>query len=119
MKEQKVSLSSPNLLQFYKEWNVWADMAVETGQVPDHPAFDAWHGLCGCLAEWSYLQDHSTDGLGEQMEAQFIQAGLETDYPFGGRTTFFDEVDMDSMHLNSERRKWVKARISDSEAANG
>lgn len=122
MKEQKVNVSSPELLQFYKAWDAWADEAVETGQAPDHMSFDTWHGLCGCLEEWVWdtqINIPETGALSDELHSQFHQAGLEVDYPFGGRTTFFDEVDLDTMHCNHERRKWVKARISDAEVANG
>lgn len=116
MKEQKVNVSSYWLLQFYKAWDAWADEAVETGQAPDHMSFDTWHGLCGCLEEWTWDSQINIP-LMDELHSQFHQAGLEVEYPFGGRSTFFDEVDMDTIHCNPERRKWVKARISDAEAS--
>lgn len=117
MKEQKVNVSSPELLQFYKAWDAWADEAVETGQAPDHMSFDTWQGLCGCLDDYAVFHGMSARQLGMELAKQFVDAGLDPNYPFGA-FAYGDAEYYCTMHKDEKRLNWVRTRIKEYVDAN-
>lgn len=111
-----ISKSTPELLQFYKDW-------LEAAQAPDadkddHLIFRNGMGLCGNLEMW--CEEHYGEEDAEAnaayccMKEQFEEAGLSSIYPFGERD--YDVAAFhDTQHKNPKRLAWVKARIADME----
>lgn len=111
-----ISKSTPELLQFYKDW-------LQAAQAPDadkdeHFIFCNGMGLCGNLKAWCDEHYDEEDIVASEayycMKEQFDSAALNSIYPFGER-----EYDIaafnDTQHKNENRLAWVKARIADME----
>lgn len=97
--------SSPELLQFYKDWYRWA---TKWWVVSFN--FTRTSGLCGNLQEWG----HKDFTLRTQMLNQFRKANLNPAYPFG-QTEHIKRRHSFSQHKDPKRLAWVKQRIEDME----
>lgn len=111
-----ISNSTPELLQFYKDW-------LEAAEAPDadsdeHFIFRNGMGLCGNLEMWcdEHYDEESivANNAYCRMKEQFEEAGLDSVYPFGERA--YDRAAFtDTQHKNEDRQAWVRARIADME----
>lgn len=106
--------STPELLQFYKEWLKWA----ESGGSDDHDVFNNGTGLCNNLERWLDLAcDYPRNSVyhcEDLLHYQFKDAGLSCIYPFG-EYAYDNAAELDTMHKDEKRLSWVKARIADVE----
>lgn len=111
----EVEKSSPELLQFYLEWLVWAESGDEI-LFDNHDVFGARFGLCMNLMDWLNINvDEDSDirqEVANELAQQFVDAGLDPGYPFG-YDDYQYEQSSGTMHLNAARLAWVKARIKD------
>ena len=105
-----ISKSSSALLQFYKEWLAFAEGENQY----NHPIFEVRCGLCSNALWWEEEHDMSFL-IRQEMIRQFVQAGLDTGYPFGGENRYIHDAATMSAIRNPMRLAWVKARISDVE----
>lgn len=96
--------SSPELLQFYKDWYRWATKWWVTNLY-----FSQAAGLCYNLELWSR---HNKSSLSMEMSNQFYKAGLNSCFPFGEINYIEYRF---SQHTSPERLAWVKQRIEDME----
>lgn len=102
--------SSPQLLNFYREYKKWLDIGA-----PKDGAFYRGSGLCFNLS--SFLGKNDPDMKVQfEMKNQFFDAGLNTETPFDFD---FDEYahygSKGKSYLNIYRRGWVEDRIRDME----
>lgn len=88
---------SEELKAFYKAYAEWLDSGA-----PDRKPFRHRKGLCYSLDEWS---DYNFD-LSDEMQQQFIDAGLSCLYPFDEDSSVF-RLD-ENKHLNPARVAWVR-----------
>ena len=93
--------SSPELLAFYR-W--WLENKDEVNALK-------MYGLCS-----STMEDYPEGDCNLQIEltAQFVEAGLNYNYPFG-HENYLMRQSCDTMHLDPLRIAWVEARIKDME----
>lgn len=117
MKRKNVPVSSPVLLAFYESW--LADRTAE-GRTSN--------GLCVCLGHfiWDEIIIHATtdeeeklfwdfrEDVAEEMNAQFVSAGLSHYAPFNKDYVAYDKECADQKcHENKRRIQWVTDRIND------
>lgn len=105
-----ISKSSSALLQFYKEWLAFA----ESENPYDHDFFEVRCGLCANALWWEDEHDMYLI-IRQEMFQQFEQAGVDTDYPFGGGARYAQDAATGAAIFNPMRLAWVRARISDVE----
>ena len=99
MKQQSELLTA-----FYRAYLAWA----ETGERSEYRFRDAV-GLCANLNRFLSVEDHTADTL-EEMENQFVEAGLDLCYPFnnGDLWDYKDEMRNNKATSNTQRMKWVR-----------
>lgn len=85
------------LKEFYQAYAAWLDAGA-----PDLQPFDRRHGLCSQAMKRPYSVPLN------EIKKQFVDAGLDSLYPFGGEEVFDVEYDNATAHLNSERNEWVR-----------
>ena len=114
MRTKQISLSSPMLLLFYKQW-LEGNTSMRRTE----------NGLCLCIHHFvrSHLMKDVEnprwyadiiDSLLFEMRAQFKDAGIDTCAPFNtGYADYLIEVEDKMCHLNPLRVRWVKDRIED------
>lgn len=104
---------SAELTKFYRDYLAW----VESG-APEHPVFDRDSGLC--LQINRYTNDDIGNELADELENQFIDAGLCDTFPFNGGGVWFGgaglsnylaESSAHTCHLNEARMAWVRDHI--------
>jgi len=92
---------SPTLQEFYNEIHKW----IQAGCVDD--TFDRSNGLCDNLVDWRDSEDSSR--CVDEMQAQFIDAGLHPFYPFNStRLTYDLEAASNNIFTNPARLNWIK-----------
>lgn len=89
----------PSIKEFCIAYLAW----VEAG-APDDTPFSRRHGLC---ANYNYFCRDPYD-YGDYKAWDEINDLVGGDYPFGGKDTFYEEVDKNTTHLNPARLAWVK-----------
>lgn len=99
---------SKMLTEFYNNYHDWASEGA-----PEHPDFHRGVGLCNCYLY--FLHDHKLPELTrearlDEMEKQFLEAGLNPNYPFG-HDAYQDAFANDTMHLCPVRMAWVKSHL--------
>lgn len=95
---------SPDLETFYSHYARW----LEAG-APDGQSFSRRVGLCNSLKNWCLRQGVIWHRLYRELEDQFIDAGLDSFYPFNKGASDYDrERNADAIHLNPKRIAWVK-----------
>lgn len=103
MFEQSVELTN-----FYNEYYAW----IKEGAPDTHPIFYNGRGLCGNL--YYYIKAHPSAagmiGL-DEMEAQFLAAGLSKSYPFGERE-YNRASKNNTHHLDPNRIRWVESHLT-------
>lgn len=99
MKQQSELLTA-----FYRAYLAWA----ENGEGAKYRFRDAV-GLCANLNRFLSVEDPQADAL-EEMEDQFVQAGLDLSYPFnnGEHQDYHDEMQSHKATSNVQRMKWVR-----------
>lgn len=99
MKQQSELLTA-----FYRAYLAW----VENGEGSKYRFRDAV-GLCANLNRFLSVEDPTADTL-EEMEDQFVQAGLDLCYPFnnGEHQDYQDEMQSHEATSNVQRMKWVR-----------
>lgn len=99
MKQQSQLLKA-----FYQAYLSWA----ETGK-PSKYGFRDAVGLCPNLNRFLSVEDPTADTL-EEMEDQFVEAGLNLCYPFnnGEHWEYKDEMQSHKATSNVQRMKWVR-----------
>lgn len=92
------------LKAFYQAYLSWA----ETGETSKYGFRDAV-GLCANLNRFLSVEDPTADTL-EEMEDQFVEAGLDLCYPFnnGEHWEYKDEMQSHKATSNIQRMKWVR-----------
>ena len=108
----KIKVSSPSLFRFYSAYLRWLDDGAPEGLA--RPFKRNW-GLCYCLERYRTSSESDLHEMGDQ----FVWAGLNRNYPFGGELQFDLDLDQDAMHVNKLRVQWVRNRVKDFEEANG
>ena len=86
------------LQQFYNDYAAWLD----AGAPEDDKHFTRGEGLCSQAMKPPYRVHLS------EIKKQFVEAGLDSLYPFGGEYQFDIEFEDETMHLNPLRIQWVK-----------
>jgi hypothetical protein len=92
---------TPALRELLTEWLVWVDRGAPHGD-----PFDRDDSLC-----WI----HAGDGLDfeDELWGLFVEDGLSPNYPFGGQDRWGRDFHSDTMHRNTERVAWVRAKVTD------
>lgn len=90
-----------NLQKFYNDYAAWLDKGAPEGQ-----PFSRRMGLCSQAMKPQY------DVPINELKKQFLQAGLDPKFPFGGTHRFDMDLENATMHLNPKRIKWVKDRVN-------
>lgn len=106
-----VKVSSEDLHQFYKDWLAWAENGGEYGLFGN-----SW-GLCGCLDDYAVFHGMMKRQLGMELAKQFVDAGLDPNYPFG-EFAYGDAEYYCTMHKDEKRLNWVRTRIKEYVDAN-
>ncbi len=94
---------SKELTTFYKAMHEWINAGF-----PESEVFKGYYGLCNNLVKFCEDMDHSDYVLQQEMEHQFIDAGLDQYVPFnniGGMPSFFKEV---HHYKNPLRINWIR-----------
>lgn len=107
-----VKVSSDDLHQFYKDWLSWA----ENGGVDNDIFGSAW-GLCANLDDYAVTNSLYRRQISMEMEKQFVDAGLDPNYPFG-EFAYGDAEYHCTMHKDEKRLNWVRTRIKEYNDAN-
>lgn len=89
---------SKTLKEFYSAYATWLDFGA-----PNFKPFSRAAGLCTNL----FVFTKNRDAYAE-MESQFNDAGLDSNYPFGGEEDYMDRSAARQQHLNPKRIEWVK-----------
>lgn len=84
------------LKDFYQTYAAWLDAGA-----PDGKPFYRHLGLCAAATNYG-------PGIRWEVKKQFIAAGMDPLYPFGGEYAFETEYDNATAHLNPERIEWVR-----------
>ncbi len=99
------------LLEFYTEYLKWVDSGTEKGF-----PFETHEGLCSSLERYLTsrgLDFNECDKVVKIMAGQFIEAGLNSFYPFNtDKAEYQDECEENSVHLNPARIQWVRDRVA-------
>lgn len=100
---------SKQLKAFYKAYAAWLDAgAVNKG------AFTCCTGLCFALHKWAGDKGYDLRALRLELKAQFIDAGLDSSYPFNrGERDYDVECDDGTICLNPARVAWVRKHAAD------
>jgi hypothetical protein len=105
-------MQSELLTQFYQAYAGWLDAGAPEGII-----FSRQRGLCWSAVEWiSATGKTGTDALLEEMDHQFVAAGLDPTFPFnnGSVQQFGREKVTNSKHLNEQRIQWVREHAATS-----
>ena len=95
-----IKTSSPLLYNFYCSWIKWAQEGGDE--------FLTHWGLCNAVVSYCNGSHRGFD----EMQEQFSAAGLNDEYPFG-EWEYDYALELDTMHLDENRLKWVEDRIRD------
>ena len=100
---------SEELKAFYRAYSAWLDAgAINNG------VFTRCTGLCFALHKWAGDKGYIIRALRLELEVQFINAGLDSGYPFNGSERDYDvECDDETIHLNQARIAWVRRHATD------
>lgn len=99
--------SSKPLYDFYRDYADWISRGGDG-------RFSCSNGLCANLFDYCGHKDIDSAQVLNEMHAQFVTAGLKEKLPFNVSGVDFDAESADGeCHLNTGRREWVAARISD------
>ena len=90
---------SKTLKEFYCAYVEWLDAGA-----PSFRPFSRSSGLCTNLFSFT-----KSDDAASEMKSQFIDAGLDPNYPFGGEYLYNLHQQGRNQHLNPARIEWVKA----------
>jgi hypothetical protein len=94
------------LKAFYRSYADWLRAGAE-----ERMPFTRQYGLCTNLDNYVYREHGSNPVLeaavGDLMKQQFMGAGLDAVYPFGGYGAYQNERRAMTQHLNPERMAWV------------
>lgn len=93
------------LARFYCRYFEW----LKNG-APEHRSFKRYSGLCSAIL-WYYAYEPIAYFSLNELEKQFIDAQLDTDYPFGGRQVYLEEAETGIAHLNKDRIAWVERQV--------
>lgn len=104
----KYHAMSPKLAAFYRDMDTW----VKTGA--QGREFKRYFGLCeNLLRQYEESHTQEREGLISELEEQFTDARLDTDYPFNqNREEFLHDSHKELLYLNRARVTWVQ-RFSD------
>lgn len=94
---------------YYQAYADWLDNGA-----PEFEPFNRGLGLCHNVDFYcgdEYLQ--FVGDLREEQDALFEDAELDEIYPFGGRETFYEEMETDTSYLNKERVAWVRSHLEE------
>lgn len=90
---------SKTLKEFYCAYAAWFDVGA-----PNFKPFSRAAGLCTNLSVFT-----KSDDAASEMKSQFVDAGLDPNYPFGGEDDYMGRSAARQQHLNLARIEWVKA----------
>lgn len=91
------------LKQFYIDMNNWIEAAYE-----GNPVFRSHTGLCYNLVRWGVDKNLNCSDLQEALVDQFMDAGLDPNYPFNKNDTEYDDERKGLMYQNPARLAWIK-----------
>jgi hypothetical protein len=102
---------SVELTGFYRMYRAWLNMGAPPSRI-----FQRSNGLCIALAGYTEqlgMRSANHEVLSNEMDTQFIIAGLNPNFPFNeklpdGGNTYWCERETRTMHLNPKRIKWVE-----------
>lgn len=100
---------SPDLQQFYDDYYAWLKCPV------DGPVFRRSNGLCAILKRYvlNANMEMNYKLLAQELDKQFISAGLNGHFPFSSRSVYRRECTLGKCHRNKKRLAWVKAHTSE------
>lgn len=95
------------LTEFYQDMQTWVDAGT-----PEHPIFSKAVGLCANLYWWTgynKLTHKARAKINLLRRKQFIDAGLNTAYPFNTPIHYLQELRRDGTRYNNkERLAWIR-----------
>lgn len=95
------------LSEFYKAYSDWIDSGA-----PEGKTFSRHVGLCGSIflylaMKWYPIKDRKITL--EMMRAQFVKAGLDSEYPFNNQENSYRMESINGLiHTNTNRIQWVR-----------
>ena len=97
---------SKELTAFYNAYNEW----LEAGAPEENKyGFSGYDGLCCSIVVYTRTPFSK---IAVEMESQFAGAKLSKTYPFT-RSNFIDRYDSGTLHLDPNRRRWVKTHLTE------
>ena len=95
------------LADFYKAYSDWIDAGA-----PESEPFSRRVGLCGSIFLYLAMKGYPIKDRKitlEMMRAQFVKAGLDSEYPFNNQENSYRMESINGLiHTNANRIQWVK-----------
>lgn len=96
--------------EFLTAWLAWA----EGGAWKDHEygnIFRPATGLCAATRYWTDVVDVPFYRLIVELSDMLEADGLDTDYPFDNKASYFSAANLGTQHLNPLRLGWVRSKL--------
>lgn len=97
-----MTIQSEALTKFYRLYLEWTEAGAPA---ENEYGFERQYALCANSCCTRLPDDPDTN---QELTEQFVAAGLDKNFPFGGLSKYFGERNREDFHLNAERMQWVR-----------